>query len=231
VPLFASAFAGAAAGAAVVDVRGTVQSADVLAGAKDVMAKANALKASLHPIAIANPGNPALAATTGHVQDVLSCIAPKQQGLLGGLLGNGVLSGVLGQCVAGENVIAGLLGNAPLGGILANGLVSEIISGLLGTGLKNPGHSGLDGLGLDGLLGSLLGLTDDLVYAVANLLNGLDLLNSGCGCGEDLIGDVVEAVVELVASVVALLSLGEACGCGHNAGLIADVTALIGAGY
>jgi len=222
----------AVAGAVAVAGRGgsTVQSTDVLAGAKVVIAKANGLKASLSAIAKANAGNPALGATTGHVQDVLNCLVPQQEGLLGGLLGNGLLSGVLGQCLAGQNVIGGLLGGAPLGAILANGAVAEILSALLGTGSQYPGHSGLDGLGLGDLLGGLLGVTDDLVYAVANLLNGLDLLNNGCGCGQDLIGDLLEAVVGLVDSVIGLLDLGEGCGCGHDTALMASVTGLLGTG-
>ncbi|KAJ7741343.1 hypothetical protein B0H16DRAFT_1694047 [Mycena metata] len=251
--LFASSFASSLAAPAVSLVRflesfpsytlqpENVRSVDTLtSGSSDVITYLT----RLHDVGAqikTSTSTPDTHAAVTHIDNVVGTLIPSglldglSGGLLGGLLGGGLLEGGLGDLLGGNGrLLGGLLPGDLLGGLLGSsdgGLLGGVLGdgGLLG-GLLGGGSGGLlGGLlggGGGGLLGGLLGGGNGgLLVSITGLLDLFPGLSSSCGT--DLLGELLEIVQGLVASLNVILPDAQQCGCGQNQALKANVAAMI----
>ncbi|KAJ7448625.1 hypothetical protein B0H11DRAFT_1928961 [Mycena galericulata] len=183
---------------------GTATPTAIISTVGNIVDKTNQVASMVKAMANANPDNSAISPTIAQVNAVRDELAPTDD----------PLGGAIGGCMNGDpNAVSGL-DSGLLGDLLA-GPTSGLLASVLDGGVSNLVNGLLGGLlgGLTGLLGQLLGDLGDL--------------QGGCGCGTDLLTDVLALLQELVADLLSLLNLGSSYDCASDPQLLATVTGLL----
>ncbi|KAJ7097410.1 hypothetical protein C8R44DRAFT_889324 [Mycena epipterygia] len=186
----------------------------VLNAATAVVGHIKTMKSTIAAVQAKNTNNRALNITLTRMELVSNCVVPSTS--------------------SGGNLLGGLLGGCALAGACNLGGLSQLLGVLTNPNLLNSLLGGADLTNLlNGLLGGLLGGSSILVGPVANLLDCLDLLNTGCGCGaslDPLLASLITATNGLLASLLTLGSVGQNCACGSNQALRAGLNSLVAGG-
>ncbi|KAF7365760.1 hypothetical protein MVEN_00449800 [Mycena venus] len=180
----------------------------VLTGGKDVFKKIGVVRASMATIQQKTRDPSAQAAANKMVTFLEKGILPSTH-----VLGGRGPTDLLSRCLGGDPSVLPSLTH--LSGLFSgdpDALLTRLLSGTLGN-----------------LVGGLLGgLILGLASLLCDLLDSLVVLRNGCGAGFDpLIADLLAAVGRLVHSLLVLLSATESCSCSHDAGVLAELQALL----
>ncbi|KAF7314638.1 hypothetical protein MKEN_00937500 [Mycena kentingensis (nom. inval.)] len=230
----------------VVGAPSTIQTSptELMGKANTILDKLADAHNAMAALAVAHHNSPAVASAVNIFNKIPAVLCPGSSGGLGGILGGGgPLSGVLGNVLGGNGDVLGGLDpvSDPLGGLLSctgagplasllpgsspadllGGLTSSTLGGVTGGLLGGLLGGGLLGGGLLG--GGLLGGNDALASVLAQLLGTFQGL-SASGCSQDLLSQLLNAILALVDELLGAVAPGQSCGCpGALAGPITNL--------